>query len=320
MTEIFTSYHHDNEPAVRCLAEDLGMLGHEVWFDRAPTGGQAWWDQILDEIRRCGVFVFALTPEALNSTACQREFGYAGDLGKPVLPVFLAEGVSTNDLPSALSKIPYVDYRTDDRRTGLELARVLMMLPTPEPLPEPLPTAPAAPISQLIRQDEVIQLTPLLSYECQCVLLVELRRGLKDDATAHDALILLQRLRDRHDVSSQTVEEIDELLAGQVSVPSPPHCDENQTIASTKEEQGTPVRSKTDRPSRTPVKRTEVNPSETEERLHPGGEAGGQGSEGVFFDPDTKLMWSVKDNGWNIDWNQAKDYAINLHRRVGRSV
>jgi hypothetical protein len=51
------------------------------------------------------VFVFLLDPKAPNSTACQREFGYAADLGKTILPILAADGVSTNLLPPELSQI-----------------------------------------------------------------------------------------------------------------------------------------------------------------------------------------------------------------------
>ena len=33
---------------------------------------------------------------------------------------------------------------------------------------------------------------------------------------------------------------------------------------------------------------------------------------GIFLDPETNLMWSVKDNGKDIDWNRARAYATDL--------
>ncbi len=95
MVNIFISYSRKSETAVRALADDIEALGHEVWFDQDVSGGQAWWDQILASIRTCDVFVFALAPDSLNSKACEREYSYAADLGKPILPVLVADGVST---------------------------------------------------------------------------------------------------------------------------------------------------------------------------------------------------------------------------------
>ena len=34
--------------------------------------------------------------------------------------------------------------------------------------------------------------------------------------------------------------------------------------------------------------------------------------EGTWIDPDTNLMWIVKDNGQDINWNEAIEYAKNL--------
>lgn len=101
MSKIFISYNRDSIAMARSLVNDIESLGFVVWFDQELSGGQAWWDQILAMVRECDVFVFLLDPKALNSTACQREFGYAADLDKPILPVLVAEGVSTNLLPPA---------------------------------------------------------------------------------------------------------------------------------------------------------------------------------------------------------------------------
>ena len=71
MFRIFISYNNENREIVKTLADDIATLGHQVWLDRELTGGQAWWDQILAEIRQCHVFVFALSPEALDSHPCK---------------------------------------------------------------------------------------------------------------------------------------------------------------------------------------------------------------------------------------------------------
>jgi hypothetical protein len=34
--------------------------------------------------------------------------------------------------------------------------------------------------------------------------------------------------------------------------------------------------------------------------------------EGVYIDPETKLMWTIADNGEDIDWNEATEYASQL--------
>ena len=111
MANVFISYNRQAEAITKALAANIQALGHTVWFDQGLTGGQAWWDEILSQIRGCDRFIFVLDPAALNSVACTREYGYAADLKKPILPVLISEGVSINLLPPALSQIEFVDYR-----------------------------------------------------------------------------------------------------------------------------------------------------------------------------------------------------------------
>ena len=139
MGGVFLSYSRDSADVAEALAADLKDLGHAVWFDHELSGGQTWWDQILARTRACDVFVLALTPQSLTSTACEREYDYAAALGKPVLPVLLSDGISMNLLPPALAQIQLVDYRSRDRAAGLRLARALGSLPPAGPLPDPLP-------------------------------------------------------------------------------------------------------------------------------------------------------------------------------------
>ncbi len=212
MSKIFISYNRDSIAMARSLVNDIESLGFVVWFDQELSGGQAWWDQILAMVRECDVFVFLLDPKALNSTACQREFGYAADLAKPILPVLIAEGVSTNLLPPELSRLQFIDYRKQDRQTAFSLARALTGVPPPKPLPNPLPPPPEVPVSYLGSLTRKIETASTLSYEEQSALLVNLKRGLRDLTTADDTRTLLKRLRNRHDLFAAIADEIDELL------------------------------------------------------------------------------------------------------------
>ena len=111
MLTIFLSYARLDAAPVRALAGDLRALSNTVWLDEEVSGGQAWWDHILEQIRACDMFVFALSPAALESVSCHRESEYAAALGEPVLPVLVAEGVPIAQLRPALATIQYVDYR-----------------------------------------------------------------------------------------------------------------------------------------------------------------------------------------------------------------
>ena len=222
MANLFISYTRQSEAIARTLANDIEALGNTVWFDQDLSGGQAWWDQILATVRNCDVFVFVLDPEALNSTACKREFGYAADLGKPILPVLVSGGVSTNLLPPALSKIQFVDYRKQDHDAAIRLARALTTIPPPKPLPEPLPASPEAPISYLGSLAEQIETTSTLSFEKQSALVVDLKRSLRAPETADDARTLLESLRNRRDLFANIAEEVDEVLGSSRKAPVAP--------------------------------------------------------------------------------------------------
>jgi hypothetical protein len=219
MANIFVSYNRQSKEITTTLVDDIESLGHSVWYDQELGGGQVWWDKILATVRACDVFVFVVDPAALSSTACKREYGYAADLGKPILPVLVSGGVSTNLLPPALSQIQFVDYRTPDRNAALRLARAFTAVPPSKPLPDPLPLSPEAPISYLGGLTEQVETTSTLSYQQQSALLVDLRRSLHDPETTDDARTLLARLRRRRDLFATIAEEIDEMLGSPRQAP-----------------------------------------------------------------------------------------------------
>ncbi len=222
MADIFISYSRQSETVVRALIGDIKALGHTAWFDDELTGGQAWWNQILTKVRDCDLFVFVLDPASLDSTACKREYGYAADLCKSILPVLVAEDVSTKLLPSALSQIQFVDYRKQDRDAALALARAIAAVPPSKPLPDPLPSRPEVPISYLGSLTKQVETTSTLSYEEQSVLVVDLKGSLRDPDTTNEVRALLERLRKRRDLLASIAEEIDELLERTGETPREP--------------------------------------------------------------------------------------------------
>jgi hypothetical protein len=149
MAKIFISYSRTSKDIVEQLVKDLNDDDHEVWFDEHLTGGQKWWYNILSEIRGCEIFVAALTPDFLESKACQREAKYAQDLQRLVLPVRLSDKVSPGSLPPDFSQLQWVDYSLRTVEAYISLQRALRHLSTASPLPDPLPDAPPVPLSNL---------------------------------------------------------------------------------------------------------------------------------------------------------------------------
>lgn len=198
---------------VKALAQDIGALGHKVWFDKELVGGQVWWNEILTKIRDCDVFAFLLTPEALESTPCQLEYKYADSLAKPILPILVVDGVSIELLPSTLSHLQYVDYRRQDKQAAFALVKAFSSIPPAQPLPDPLPQPPRLPVSYLGALKEQVEATETLSFQEQTVLLFRLKERLSEPKNADEVYRLLARLRKRDDLYAKVADEIDLALA-----------------------------------------------------------------------------------------------------------
>src|SRR5258708_34208034 len=143
---IFISYSNKSRAVVDALTVDLDALGHTVWFDRRLTGGHDWWEEILSGIRHCHLFLFALTPEALESQPCKLEYEDAIALNKRILPVMLTD-INIALLPISLQKFQLVDYRKQNKTQALSLCRPPVSLRPPKPLPNPIQPRPELPLS-----------------------------------------------------------------------------------------------------------------------------------------------------------------------------
>lgn len=214
---IFISYNRIDLEQVKTLTQDFEELRYAVWIDQAISGGQIWWDHILDSIRECEIFVFALTRGSLESQACMQELSYARELKKPVLPILLSDEVSTSHLPSILNEIQYVDYRRQDKDAFKRLVKAIKNLPHPSPLPDPLPKAPLVPLSYLSRLKEQIESVKCLSFEEQAAIVLTIKKHLAEESRHPEELQelhnLLHLLRQRDDSLTRTADEIDILLS-----------------------------------------------------------------------------------------------------------
>jgi len=267
MTTVFICYGRENQEQVRSLAQDLEDLGRVVWFDQALTGGQVWWDQILKKIRECDVFVFALAPLSLESQACNREYNYAAKLGKTILPVVVAEGVSDALLPEALAKIQYVDYQRADKAALRKLAKALNALPPSGPLPDPLPDPPAVPVSYLVGLREQIETSEHLSFEQQTSIVLRLKQRLHEAKEVNQVTDLLRRLRSRDDLYAKVGDEIDSLLRGATSPPIEQiQREEKGEPAAPAEPRDTSVSKITVQPQTPPARKFPIASAERKER------------------------------------------------------
>ena len=104
--KLFVSYSRDDTGFVYELVKELrDKVDHNAWIDRELSGGQLWWDTILDNIEACACVIIFLTPLSIASAYCAAELSYALALRKVILPLLLKRC----DLPQALREIQYID-------------------------------------------------------------------------------------------------------------------------------------------------------------------------------------------------------------------
>lgn len=211
--KIFITYSRSSKISVESLVKDLKQLGHEVWFDNELRGGQSWWDSILKNIRECEIYVFALTKEALDSTACKRELDYAQTLQKSAIPILLETNISMALAPRYLSNVQYVDYsNADDKNAVFALLKAISNLPPSASMPDPLPEPPAIPISYLDNIKDKID-SANLDKRDQISLVSELKNKLEDSENKKEDIYgLLKRLKKRDDLLASVYLEINSIL------------------------------------------------------------------------------------------------------------
>jgi nucleotide-binding universal stress UspA family protein len=212
---VFLSYARADEEKVAALEDGLRKFGADVWRDRSLVGGQAWWDEILDQIRRCDVFVQGVSAAGIESEACRRERAYARELGKHVLPVCVG-AVDMDELPDDLARLQVVESDDPYRVLG-----ALASYPPAPQLPEPLPDPPDVPVSYLHSLRDKVRAASLTLDE-QLALVARLEEALDDEEESDRALGLLEKLDERDDLYEVTARRIERLLG---SEPPPDHDD-----------------------------------------------------------------------------------------------
>jgi len=212
MAIVFISYDRAHQDVVKKLVQDLRDDEHETWFDQKLEGGQLWWDTVLSEIRKSEIFVTALTPESLESQACQRELKYALDLKRPVLPIRLCAAVRPEFLSSYIHELQVVDYFEQDVQTLKSLQRAIKKLSKAPPLPDPLPEPPAIPVSYVVNLSNLIDSDSELNKDQQMKLVFELRKHYHDGRPAKEIVPLVHKLKKRDDLLAKVQRDLDDLL------------------------------------------------------------------------------------------------------------
>lgn len=144
--QVFISYARSDAARINELVEGMRQLHYEPWMDQQLTGGQAWWDAVLSQIRASSAVLVAVSRGALESAAVRQEYEYGHAVRRPLLPV-IVDRVGPELLPPLLAPLQAVDYWQPGTKGAFALAAALAALPVPQALPQPLPTPPPIPIS-----------------------------------------------------------------------------------------------------------------------------------------------------------------------------
>ena len=212
MRKVFVSYSRNNLDVVTQLVDDLQAVGMTAWHDQTLTGGQRWWDNILANIRDCEIFIFALSPESWESEACRSELSYVCGLGKPILPVLVADGINLNLLSAPLHEIQVTDYRARDKGAAFALLKALNATPACQPLPDPLPAPPPVPVSYLGTIKERIDFNGTLGAQEQNLLFIEIEEAIDDNRAPAEVRELLLSLKRRDDLLAKVAVRVDAAL------------------------------------------------------------------------------------------------------------
>lgn len=212
MRKVFVSYSRNNLEVVTQLVEDLQAVGMTTWHDQTLTGGQRWWDNILANIRDCEIFIFALSTESWESEACRSELAYVCGLGKPILPVLVADGINLNLLSAPLHEIQVTDYRSRDKGAAFALLKALNATQACPPLPDPLPPPPAVPVSYLGSLKERIDFNGTLGAQEQNLLFLELEEAMDEGRSPTEVRELLLSLKRRDDLLAKVAVKVDSAL------------------------------------------------------------------------------------------------------------
>jgi len=108
MKHIFLSYSRKDLGFVEKLAKDLQQVGYDVWYDLTDlSGGDRWAKEIQAAIDRCDAFVTVISPNSIASDWVEKEFLYASNAKKNIVPVLYV----TSKLPLWLLNMHYINIQ-----------------------------------------------------------------------------------------------------------------------------------------------------------------------------------------------------------------
>ena len=106
--KVFLSYSRRDLDFIEKLASDLKDAGIDVWYDLSGLdGGAPWRNAIEKAIRATDVVVVVLSPDSVNSQWVEREYLFASNHGKRIIPVLYKQC----ELPLYYLNIHFIDFQ-----------------------------------------------------------------------------------------------------------------------------------------------------------------------------------------------------------------
>ena len=123
MTQVFISYSRRDLAFVEKLAADLKEAGLDVWYDLSGLEvGSRFQREIVSALQVSQYVIVVLSPDSIVSEWVEREYLYASNLGKEILPLYYR----SCDLPLYFLNINYIDVRGKNyKRNFPEIVRTL---------------------------------------------------------------------------------------------------------------------------------------------------------------------------------------------------
>ncbi|HVA04297.1 MAG TPA: TIR domain-containing protein [Acidimicrobiales bacterium] len=129
MADVFVSYSRRDSDFVSRLSAALDVRGKDVWVDTGSIADAEVFPQaIRSAIEASDAFLFVITPEAVASAYCEQEVGYAGELGKRIVPV-LRHPVPDSEIPVQIRERNWIPF-TDEAEFDTATDRVVQALDT----------------------------------------------------------------------------------------------------------------------------------------------------------------------------------------------
>lgn len=208
MSNVFISYARVDYEPTNVLADEIELMGFDVWLDVEIIGGDYWWRTTLAEIRKSDVFVLCLSSAFVASKICRLELSYAESLEKPVLPVLIGHEEINHP---AISNRQILKFPKNDIEHRRQLKRSLSGFPRKHVIQVPVPEDPALPTLPLIEISSRLQ-SKIITLEEQEDILRSLTELFSSESNTEEVRHLAKDFRNHTSVALSIANRLDEII------------------------------------------------------------------------------------------------------------